>query len=553
MRKKANLGIHVSFLNVVVIVVSLFSSCAGETNIIDGNNNKLLCFSVSVPSWKNNAGDNASKAETRAEPITETSFNTSSASNTFNLYADQYDGSSNYSTLIDNKPVSYSNNLWKTKTDYYWSGTSSKTINFYAYYPTTISNSITHTAGSAPTLTYTVPDDVANQSDIIVAKNTGVAGNTMTSTALSFNHIFAAVQFSVGSNGIGSGTISSISIGNVANSGTYTFGSGWSNVTGSKTFTISQSKTIAGTSGEDLYSGTYTLMMIPQTINNLTITVTYSNGGTLTKTISDTWLAGNTYNYKLSYIARTFDYTGNVQMYTVPVTGTYKLEVWGAQGGNGGGYGGYSYGNIYEEKGSVIYVCIGSAGSNNSARIGGAGGYNGGGHGGNAYPTYTTAGAGGGGGATHMSTTNRGILQTYVSYQSEIIIVAGGGGGLGWGPGGTGGGLSGGKSGGWNDGTGNTSSGNSYGGTQSGGYAFGLGQDGRSSVEVINADDVGNGGGGGGWYGGYSYQSTGRCSNDSGGGGSGYLGASLISGTTGTSNGGRIGNGYARITFVSAK
>ena len=48
-----------------------------------------------------------------------------------------------------------------------------------------------------------------------------------------------------------------------------------------------------------------------------------------------------------------FDYTGGEQTFTAPVSGTYKLETWGAQGGSAnetyyGGYGGYctNYWNI---------------------------------------------------------------------------------------------------------------------------------------------------------------------------------------------------------------
>ena len=285
-----------------------------------------------------------------------------STSNTFNLIADQNDGAGNYSTLISSQAVSYTNNIWKTSNDYYWSGIANKTVNFYAYYPSTISN-VSHTAGSVPTLLYTAPDNVSDQIDIMTSTNNNVSGNTNSSTPLTFNHIFAAIQFSVGSNGFGSGTISSISIGSVANSGTYTFGGGWSNVTGSKTFTISQSKTIVGTSGEDIYSGDYTLMMLPQAFTNITITVTYSNGGTLTKTISGKWDAGKVYKYNLSYQPRSFAYTGTVQTYTAPVTGTYKLEVWGAEGSVKGGY---SSGIKSLSAGQTIYVYIGGKNSDGS-------------------------------------------------------------------------------------------------------------------------------------------------------------------------------------------
>ncbi len=172
-----------------------------------------------------------SKLDSRATPITGTTFDTS---NSFNVIADVNKGG-NWSTEVKNETVSYStvNNIWQTSKIHYWPGAGSA-VNFYAYYPTSISGSITHNAGSAPVLSYTVPDDAANQTDILAAASPDVSGSTCTAIPLTFSHILAAVKFGVGTHGIPSGTISSISIGNVANSGTYTFGSGWSNVTGSR-------------------------------------------------------------------------------------------------------------------------------------------------------------------------------------------------------------------------------------------------------------------------------------------------------------------------------
>jgi len=514
----------------LLLIASLcICSCTSENNIVDNNDSKLLNFSVSVPEWKNN--DSISNSRTRATPISGTSLGTSSS---FNIIADVYDGTKNYSTIIKDEAVSYTNNMWKTTAPHYWPGTTNNTVNFYAYYPTTISSNITHTAGSAPTLSYTVPDDVASQIDIMTATRNNVSGSTNSSTPLSFNHIFAAIQFSVGSNGLGSGTISSISIGNVYNSGTYNWGTGWTLGTSMKTFTIIQPKNISGTSGEDIYSGTYTLMMIPQTVTNATITINYSNGGTLTKTIYGTWEAGKTYNYKISFI-REYNYTGNVQSFTAPISGIYKLEVWGAQGGstnaiNNGGKGGLSYGNIKMDKGSIIYLWVGGVGIISSS----IGGYNGGGASGNTGAS--------GGGATHISITNRGILANYVNYQDEVLIVAGGGGASDPSNGGDGGGNIGGTGTTYDGGDGSIGTGgnqNTCGGPSLGG--FGLGGAATSTPDH-------GAGGGGGWYGGggTTYAAGG------GGGGSGHLGSNLISGTTGMSNGIRSGNGYARITFVSA-
>ena len=59
-----------------------------------------------------------------------------------------------------------------------------------------------------------------------------------------------------------------------------------------------------------------------------------------------------------------FDYTGAEQVFTVPQTGTYKIETWGAQGGTGnndpGGYGGYSKGIISLTQSSSIFINVGS-------------------------------------------------------------------------------------------------------------------------------------------------------------------------------------------------
>lgn len=112
---------------------------------------------------------------------------------------------------------------------------------------------------------------------------------------------------------------------------------------------------------------------------------------------------------------KTFGYTGGMQTFTAPSTGTYSLEAWGASGGDGvnnnqsltshGGLGGYSSGNIYLNKGQKIYVYVGGKGAYSTA-LGTGGGYNGGGHGGPAG--Y------GGGGMTHFSygSTDKDYMKT---------------------------------------------------------------------------------------------------------------------------------------------
>ena len=563
MGKKFLRGIKVSLL--LFIIISTFSSCANEMNILEGNNNRQINFSVSVPQWKNTDSLATTKI-TRAMPVGGTSLSTS---NTFNLIADQNDGAGNYSTLINSQAVSYTNNIWKTSNYYYWSGIANKTISFYAYYPSNISN-VSHTAGFSPTLSYTVPDNVSDQIDIMTATNNNVNGNTNSSTLLTFNHIFSAVQFNIGSSGMPNGTITGISLNNILYKGTYNFNGTWTqDATTKKSFSQTVSSSTSG--GTVITSGVTTFMMMPQTLrSDASITVTYSNGSTLTQSIAGTWTAGNIYTYNISKTipVANFAYTGSVQTYTVPLTGTYKLEVWGAQGGQGtqttSGKGGYSCGTVSLIKNIVLYVCIGGQGglptysSDYSYGVsgkstGGIGGYNGGGHGGDGFTAYS--GGGGGGGATHIATSN-GLLKELSSNQSSVLIVAGGG-GCSW------------VSGSVADGGGQIGLSASFatytsvGGSQTSGYQFGQGQNGSSKIGVCNCGAEGNGGAGGGWYGGYAYQTgNGDNTNVGGGGGSGHIGSgvtgSTIAGNTsftdydGTTVTGHAGNGYARITFVSA-
>ena len=249
----------------------------------------------------------------------------------------------------------------------------------------------------------------------------------------------------------------------------------------------------------------------------------------------------------------TYDYTGGIQSFTAPVSGTYKLEVWGAQGGTNtynwagteysvGGLGGYSIGNITLTTSNILYVVVGGTSSTN------AGGYNGGGNG-LSYQTSPNIMARGGGGATHIGTRNGTLVQYGNTY--GLLIVAGGGGGSSgdrsMGSGGSGGGLSGGEGAPHRE----------YGkaGTQSSGGAGGSAEDTDDDIFHAASGTFGQGGqgdhggfgragggGGGGLYGG------GGGADGGGGGGSGYIGG-VTNGSM--QNGVRSGNGYARITLVS--
>ena len=117
--------------------------------------------------------------------------------------------------------------------------------------------------------------------------------------------------------------------------------------------------------------------------------------------------------FKTEYV---FDYTGAEQVFTVPKTGTYKIETWGASGNdtaswntggetsvaeNSYGLGGYTNGKISLSKDTKLFVYVG-----------GKNAYNGGG-----------LGEAAGGGATDIRIVENNLY-------SRIIVAAGGGGGL---------------------------------------------------------------------------------------------------------------------------
>lgn len=254
-----------------------------------------------------------------------------------------------------------------------------------------------------------------------------------------------------------------------------------------------------------------------------------------------------------------FAYTGGMQEFIVPISGLYLLEVWGAQGGDyggydikPGGYGGYTKGYKILKKGDVLYICVGGRGrfyqdgGLSASGYSVNGGYNGGGGVIGAASRYSKSS---GGGATHIGTFNS-TLAEHGNVDGLYIVAGGGGGacggpagqsnanGYGKGPGGSGGGINGGN------GVASVYGGISTGGGQtlSGSHAFGRGGDTTPAY---------SGAGGGGLYGGQNGDQSG-----SGGGGSGYIGGVPVITYRGqeyapeTKNGVQSGNGKAVATLV---
>lgn len=305
----------------------------------------------------------------------------------------------------------------------------------------------------------------------------------------------------------------------------------------------------------------------------------------------------------------TYSFTGNVQSFTAPKAGYYKLEAWGAQGGsalhspsedktdvNGqidGGKGGYSCGTVYLEEGKTIYICVGGQGESITASEkevpeGGltiSGGYNGGGAA-LVFDNKNYYYLGAGGGATHFALEN-GTLSDLSENADSVLLVAGGGGGsyyryyennmkdfYFYGHGGYGGGENGGSGkidnsnngldyanltnlfapgGGQTDLTENNNDFVRYG-------SFGQGVSGTYDSEDDEEIQFYDSGAGGGWYGGGKHSGS-----MVGGGGSGYCNKNMLTAYSVTAgdesfadiNGnietGHGGNGCAKITYLNKR
>ena len=69
-----------------------------------------------------------------------------------------------------------------------------------------------------------------------------------------------------------------------------------------------------------------------------------------------------------------FDFTGTVVDFTAPTTGLYSITAFGAQGGNGGGFGAEIGGTLSLTAGDILEIAVGGQGGSVGGTGGGGGG-----------------------------------------------------------------------------------------------------------------------------------------------------------------------------------
>ena len=235
----------------------------------------------------------------------------------FALYGYVYDSDQTLSnsTSVDTK-MNGIEMIKGTGTDYnassvYWPG-ASKNATFFAVAPYSAKSSVTANQGN-PQITYTVPQTVSDQEDLLlaVAKDVTCDGKHAPNP-LTFNHALAAIKFEKGTL-TGYSSISKVEISGVKNKGT-----------------LSSFETPSWTGQEidETVANTYTisdlsnvLFLMPQIFtDDAEIKVTFSDDGSnpqeftakLKEGNNTSWQAGHQYTYSLS---------------VNKVTGTFKFEV----------------------------------------------------------------------------------------------------------------------------------------------------------------------------------------------------------------------------------
>ena len=262
-------------------------------------------------------GNNANKPATRA--ATQTSMY-----DKFNVVAALKENGTIGTQLFMNETATKTNTNWVPAHTYYWPG-SNRQLRFLAWAPTDAVFQSVPNSPNTTTLQYTTPAEAKNQRDLVAAATEFIdspANNgTCTPVSLNFKHLCTAVIIKTGEQ-MTAGTIQSVSLKGVKNSGTYDMvGSEWTLNNSTADFTIHDT---------DLNAGDSTFMLLPQILGaNSKLEVEFHDNilgrvRTLSASLSGAeWPMGKTVTYRLSI---TPEYELNIDNVSEFVDAHYVIE-----------------------------------------------------------------------------------------------------------------------------------------------------------------------------------------------------------------------------------
>lgn len=287
---------HIAKILLVSVCIAGVTACSKDTLVDDGN------------MTTDRIGFGITETDTRASVVTDAELSTMGI---FGYYtgASNWSGAAGSSTpdYFYNQKVSKSGSVWSYSPAKFWPVVPNK-LTFFAYAPHSTDASVNgkltfspESATGAPTLSYTIENDLAKQVDLLCA--TPQTDRTKTDQSVQFvmSHALTRISFSalLGPDEGGknyTATVKGIAVTDVKKSGTLDLGSGVWNPTADKdTYTLTTAKGINATGDNhvfqtdrpvDFVSRSLTpadgyLMLMPQTFGNeakVSITVNFKGG-----------------------------------------------------------------------------------------------------------------------------------------------------------------------------------------------------------------------------------------------------------------------------------
>ena len=300
---------------------------AARYTLRSDNSADTLCVRAVVTDGIGN--DNAGRPATRAAMQT-------NMYNDFKVVA-QYkkaDESINSQLYMNETATKKSGSLWSPNSTYYWPEKGQ--LRFFAWAPTYATFDAVPNTPNATTLKYTTPAEAKNQRDLVAAATDFIDSpandGTCTPVPLNFEHLCTAVIIKTGEQ-MTAGTIKSVSLKGIKNSGTYDMvNSKWTLNNSTDDFTISPNKETTGATpnGTDLNADESTFMLLPQKLGaDSKLEVEFhdnisGNDRKLSASLSGAvWPMGKTVTYRLSI---TPEYELNIDNVSEFVDAHYVIE-----------------------------------------------------------------------------------------------------------------------------------------------------------------------------------------------------------------------------------
>lgn len=325
---------------------STLLSCSDDIHPgIEGEETDVVCFRIDNASW-GDAADTRSGAPKGGREIGRAVMRAAGSRDTLCVRAIETDGidlGSNLSTrgsmvadaaglasfgcfayteqngqkfFINNEEYSNEGDRFTSSNIYYWPGAQSGlTLDFYCYAPYNAKGlQLPETATATRSLSYVVPDNVADQQDLMIADGDlkGKPGDYKQVMPLTFRHLLSAVRIVAGDNMM-AGTVKSISFRNLYSSANINMDAptAWSGYSDYRSFTYAPDGGVAvtGTANQEIMAGANTMLMLPQDMQPETsleptvLTVVFDDGTqerTLEAELTGEWQMGKTYTYRLS-------------------------------------------------------------------------------------------------------------------------------------------------------------------------------------------------------------------------------------------------------------